>query len=114
MRQTVHAVPGKVGLLLFLLGKESSKTGNSQEMLRSTSWKVRFLTAPVSSPTGLCPQHLPQFGQPGTGWVHQHLTDSPPWDAQPGDAQPSEGSQDGLLSTAALLQKHSSHIPSSA
>lgn len=48
----MHAVPGNMGLLLSLPGKKSSKTGNSQEMLRSTSWEVRFLTAPVSSPTG--------------------------------------------------------------
>lgn len=71
------AVPGKMGLLLFLLGKKSSKTGNSQEMLHSTSWEVRFLTVPISSPTGLCPQHLPQFRLAGTGWVHRLLTTSP-------------------------------------
>lgn len=78
MKQTVHAVPGKVGLLLFLLGKKASKTGNSQEMLCSTSWEMRFLTAPISSPTGLCPQHLLQFRQPGMAWVHRLLTTGPP------------------------------------
>lgn len=77
MRQTVPAVPGKMGLLFFLLGKKSSKTGNSQEMLHSASWEVRFLTVPISSPTGLCPQHLPQFRLAGTGWVHRLLTTSP-------------------------------------
>lgn len=99
----------------FSLGKKkSSKTGNSQETLRITSWEVRFLTAAISSPTGLRPQHLPQFGRAGTDWAHQLPTTSPPWEMQPGDAQPSAGSQDEVSSTAALPQKHTSHISSAA
>jgi len=106
--------PWENGTSPFLLGKKSSKSGNSQETLCSISWEVRFLTTPVSSPTGLCPQHLLQFRQAGTDWVHWLLTASPPWEMQPGDVQSSVGRQDRLPNTAALLQKHTNHISSSA
>lgn len=63
MRQTAHAVPGKMGLLL-LLGTKFSETWKSCEMLRSISWGERFLTSPISPPTGLAPSISRCSGSP--------------------------------------------------